>query len=346
MVYSASFIFAQERFGDSYFFIKKHALFIFLGFISLISAYSIKSELWQKFVPIFMIIAIFLSILTIIPNIGIKVGGARRWLNIFSIFRFQTSELVKIAVILFLSNYYTKHKDTKSFKTLVIVPISTIFPLLILVFIQPDFSTAVMLFSIVFLIMFAVGVKTWQLGAIIIFLIGIAIPFVINSTYRLRRLTSFLNPWDYSESSGFQIIQSYVAISSGKFWGLGFGNSKEKLFYLPEAHNDFIFAVLAEELGFIGVLVLFILFFGLIYTGFRISFRANNRFDSLFTFSIMVTILFQFIFNISVVLGLFPVTGVPLPFISYGGSSLVILMSMMGVILHVAKKTDSSKRSL
>lgn len=337
MVISTTYILAGETYGNNYFFIKKHLISLVLGFIVFYLVRFINISKLEKYIPLFIGISLLLLLLTLVPGLGVKIYGARRWIKFLPFFRFQTSELAKISIIFFLANYYNKHQG-EDFKTTFLKPLIVIGLLVLAVLIEPDFSTSMLLVILAFGMMAAAGVKLRILAGsgFLATLFGAAAIF--SSPYRMKRVLSFLDPWKDPANSGFQIIQSYIAIYLGGATGVGLGNSKEKLFYLPEAHNDFILSIISEETGVLGITVLFILFGMIVYAGIRVALRLDETFKTLLAFGISFLFFLQFAFNVSVVLGLFPVTGVPLPFISYGGTALITTMFLLGILYELSKE--------
>jgi cell division protein FtsW len=346
MDFSASFVSAREAHHDSYFFIKKHLIFGFMGLGAMMLLGNLDYKKLQKWVfPIFVITFVLL-ILTLIPGVGKSSHGARRWIALGPI-SFQTSEFAKYAIILFLSNYYYKYMEHRdSLKKFIITPLIFIVPMLGLVILQPNLSTTMLLGFVAFSIIFAAGAKTKHIVLFVV--IGLAAvvavvaykQMVSPGNYWMDRIQSFMDPWKDPKGKGMQIIQSFMAFNSGGFWGAGIGKGMQKLLYLPEAHNDFIFAVIAEELGFFGVLATLSCFFILIYRGIRIALKAKDLFARLLVFGIMFMISVQVLFNVGVVLGLLPVTGLALPFVSYGGTALISFMGFMGIVLNVSRSIE------
>ncbi|MBN1114739.1 MAG: putative lipid II flippase FtsW [Oligoflexia bacterium] len=340
MDYSSSYIFASERFGDGYYFVKKHLLFLVIGGFLMYFFARVNYLKFKKIIFPMYALTILLLLLTLVPGVGVKISGARRWLNV-GLFRFQTSELAKVTLIFFAANYYSRHSEYRdSFKKFVVMPLLLLSALLLPVLAQPDFSTMMLLVLVMAGLLIAAGIKKRHIVYLAVPVIGFAVAMIAAKPYRLKRVTSFLNPWNDPANSGFQIIQSFLALYSGGVLGVGLGDSREKLFYLPEAHNDFIFAVIGEELGFVGVLLTIILYFMLIYRGTRIAIRCNDPFGRLLVFGIIFMFSIQVILNMGVVLGLFPVTGLTLPFVSYGGASLLVLMSLAGIVLGVSRRNE------
>jgi len=341
MIYSSSYIYAADKFNDPYFFLKKHLVFLFLGIFITYLASKIDSRKYRPLLGVFFWITIIILILTLIPSLGIKIKGARRWLNL-GFFRVQTSELAKLMIIFFLAHYYDKKNQVKdSFINYVLLPLLVLFCVAVLIILQPDFSTLGLIVIIAVLMMFIAGAKFIHLFVYLgLPLILIIVSAVFLAPYRFQRIISFLDPWKDPEGAGFQIIQSMLAIYNGSWLGSGIGNSKLKLHYLPEAHNDFIFSIIAEEFGFLGSSIIILLFFMLIFNGLKIASSARDLFSKYLAFGIVFSIGIQAFINIYVTLGLVPVTGLPLPFVSYGGASFLTFMFMFGIMLNIAAQSD------
>ncbi|MBW2552644.1 MAG: putative lipid II flippase FtsW [Deltaproteobacteria bacterium] len=345
MVYSSSSISASNRFGDSTYFLKRQLYFAAIGFLLMLLAMKIRYQILTRLVYPILITSLLLLIFVLIPGIGTTIGGSMRWFR-FGPLSFQPSEFAKLALIIFLAySLSNKEKKIKSF-SIGFLPhmIVTLF-MFALVLLQPDFGTAVILLLLFFVLVFAAGSRVRYLA----YFAGIASVgcyFLISSVgYRLDRITSFLNPWEDPTSTGFQIIQSFLAFGSGGLWGTGLGNGKQKLFYLPEPHTDFIFSIIGEELGFIGVLLLIILFIFLAYCGIRICLKAPDLFGTYLALGITSLIVLHAVINLGVVMGLLPTKGSTLPFISYGGTSLVINFIGVGILLNISSQLSVKRRS-
>lgn len=347
MDFSASYVSAKQDLGDSLFFVKKHFIFMVAGIIFMMLMGNFDYKKLQKWVFIIFVATFLLLILTLVPGLGIKVNGARRWLGVGGL-RFQTSEFAKYSIILFLANYYYKyHEHRDSFKKYLLVPFAFVVPMLGLIVIEPNLSTTMLLCLIAVMISFAAGAKLKHFSLVgIIAIVGVVALVAYKQyvhpegNYWMDRINTFIDPWKDPKGHGYQIIQSYMAFYSGGITGVGLGQGMQKLMYLPEAHNDFIFATIAEELGFIGVLGTLAVFFFLIYRGIRIALKAKDLFARLLVFGIMFMISIQVLFNIGVVLGLLPVTGLALPFVSYGGTALISFMGFMGIVLNVSRSVE------
>lgn len=337
MIYSASYIWAEYKFNNSFRYVIHQGIFLLFGIILMIITSKIDYKKYKKYSNIILLICFILLLLVLIPGIGVVRNGARSWFGIGSL-GIQPSELSKIGLTIFVSKYLSnneKHKrNTKSFVWPILGIIMLFFGLIML---EPDFGTGVVIvFSLVVLI-FITGTKLdifIKLG--IVGIIGVIL-LVIAAPYRLARILSFLDPWSDPLGSGFQIIQSLYAIGPGGILGQGLFNSRQKYFYLPEPQTDFIFSIISEELGFMGVIIVTLLFFIIFYRSIKISLNTTDLFGKYLSFGLIFMMIFQTLLNLSVVIGLIPVTGVTLPFLSYGGSSLLVSMVMIGIILNISK---------
>ena len=336
MIFSSSYIWAGYKFNDNLKYVKQQAIFIFIGYIILNIILKLKEDFFYNNSKTILIISFILLILVLIPGIGTIRNGSRSWFGIGP-FGIQPSEAMKLAIIIFISKCLSMNK--KSFKDI-------LFPLLImgcaffLIMLQPDFGTGFILVVSSIALLFVAGTNmkyfyifgvTGIIGAVVLILIA---------PYRLDRITSFINPWSDPLGTGFQIIQSLYAIGPGGLLGFGFLNSRQKHFYLPEPQTDFIFSIICEEFGVLGALVVILLFASLAYLIIKLALEQENIFKKYIIFGLGFQIIFQSILNLSVVIGLIPVTGVTLPFISYGGSSLLVTMTSIGIILNLSKRTN------
>ncbi|MFL5814881.1 MAG: putative lipid II flippase FtsW [Bdellovibrionia bacterium] len=341
MVYSSSYIFAQEKTGDGFSFIKKQMLYALVGFGGLFGICRIDYRNWFKWAYPFLGVSIGLLIMVLIPGVGTKVLGAQRWIRLGP-FGFQPGELAKFAVIVFASSQLARKSDRiHTVAAGIVSPFLVPLPAMLLLLMQPDFGTTVMITVVMFTLMFLAGVPKRFLGGIILLGATVGSWLALSSPYRRARVMTYLDPWKDPGGKGFQILQSLTGIHNGHFWGVGLGNGKEKLFYLPEAHNDFIFAVIGEELGFVGIVVVVVAFLYLIYRGLNIAFNCQkqyqDRFGMLLASGITLALGLQGFVNMAVVMGLLPTKGLTLPFISYGGSALMIDLFAVGVLLSVAR---------
>ncbi|WP_277677817.1 stage V sporulation protein E [Gracilibacillus dipsosauri] len=337
MVYSASSIWAEYKFNDSFYFLKRQLLFAGIGVIFMFIVSNIPYFQWVKYRKLIFIGCILLLIAVLIPGIGMVRGGARSWIGIGA-FSIQPAEFMKLGMILFLSGYLVHHQNTLTqFRKGFIPPLTMIILLFLLIMLQPDLGTGMVFVLTSFLLLFVAGARILHFVFLAGFgLIGFLL-LIISAPYRINRITAFLDPWQDPLGNGFQIIQSLYAIGPGGLFGVGFGNSLQKYFYLPEPHNDFIFAIVAEELGFIGGMFVISLFFLFIWRGILVAIHAPDLFARLLAIGIVGMIAIQVMINISVVIGLIPVTGITLPFLSYGGSSLTLTLCSVGILINISK---------
>lgn len=340
MVFSASTASAYYRTGDSYYFLKKQMLWAALGFGAMFVLSNFNYQNYKRLARHILLGAIIFLLTVFIPGLGVELNGARRWIMVGG-HTVQPSEFAKLAVIIFTaSSLSRKGEKIRSFLKGVLpqlIVAGVIFGLIVL---QPDFSTGVLVMGIVFVMIFIAGAN-------IAHLLGLTVPglvmlgiLIATEEYRMRRWTSFLDPFKDPQGAGYQIIQSLYALGSGGLFGLGLGRSRQKFFYIPLPQNDFIFSIIGEELGFIGTFTVVLLFMLLIWRGIRIAIHAPDLFGSLLATGIVAMIAIQVIMNIAVVTSSMPVTGIPLPFISFGGSSLLFSLSGIGILLNISRQTN------
>ena len=336
MVFSASSASAHYRMNDTFYFIKRQALWAFLGLGGMAFFSSVPYKFYYKHATKILAVAIVLLVAVLTP-LGVEVNGAQRWLG-FGPFTFQPSEFAKFALIIFLSKSLADNSDImKSSWGGFALYMAIIAVVAGLVIIEPHMSGAVLIAGVGVILLFVAGAKWSHLSVVaVVGVIGMFILAII-APYRLERLTSFIDPFADASDTGFQVVQSFYAIGSGGFFGLGLGQSRQKFLYLPEPQNDFIFSIICEELGFFGALLVIVLFTVLIWKGVRIALRAPDAFSSLLVSGIIAILGLQAILNIAVVTGSMPNTGVPLPFFSYGGTSLFIILCSMGIVLNVTR---------
>jgi len=337
-VYSASSILAEARFGDQYFYLKRQAVFCLFGILLMIAAKNINYLVYRKLVYVFLGLSVLLLVLLLIPGLGFKVGGAQRWFR-FGFVSLQPSEAAKLSLAVFMAYSMSKNVDQMSTFFNGLFPhllVGSIFVALILL--QPDLGTAVIIGMWMLILLFIGGVHLGQLFV----LLGLTTPIVFylisQSIYRLNRWWAFLDPWEDPQGFGFQIIHSFLAFGSGGLFGVGLGNSKQKLFYLPEPHTDFVAAIIAEEAGFIGISILTILFALIVIRGIKIALKAPELFGTYLALAISCMLAVQVIVNMGVVMALLPTKGLTLPFISYGGSSLVVSLLGMGILMNISRR--------
>lgn len=337
MVFSASSASAFYNFNDSYYFVKKQLMWAGIGIIFMFIMSNINYKKLRPLALPTLLISIFFLVAVLI--VGIDINGARRWLGVGDIASFQPSEVAKLAIIIFFASSLSKRKDKnfKGFFKAFIPYILIIGVIASLVMLEPHLSGTVVIILVGMILLFVAGFRFLYFFILSIPATGVFYYLVITSEYRLKRITTFLDPWKYKMDDGWQIIQSLYAIGSGGIFGLGLGRSRQKFLYIPEPHNDFIFSIVCEELGFVGAVVVILLFIVLIWKGVKIALKAPDTFGSLLVIGVISLIAVQFLINIAVVTSSMPVTGMPLPFFSAGGSSLVFLMIGIGIVLNVSR---------
>ncbi|MEH7387549.1 stage V sporulation protein E [Bacillus sp. JJ1521] len=337
MVYSASAIWATYKFDDSFFFAKRQLLFASVGVIAMFFIMNVDYWTWRTWAKVLIIICFVLLVAVLIPGIGMERNGSRSWIGVGA-FSIQPSEFMKLAMIAFLAKFLSENqKKITSFKKGLMPSLSLVFLAFGMIMIQPDLGTGTVMVGTCIVMIYVAGARISHFVGL--GLIGVAgfVGLILSAPYRIKRITSFLDPWEDPLGTGFQIIQSLYAIGPGGLFGLGLGQSRQKFFYLPEPQTDFIFAILAEELGFIGGSFVIILFSILLWRGVRIALGAPDLYGSFLGIGIIGMIAIQVIINIGVVTGLMPVTGITLPFLSYGGSSLTLMLMAIGVLLNISR---------
>ena len=337
MIYSSSNIWAEYKFNDAFKYLKMQGLFLIVGIVLMIIISKIPYKYYLDKANIILVICFVLLILVLIPGIGKIRNGSRSWFGVGGL-GIQPSEFMKLALIIFISKYLHKNERNNISIKKDILPILFITLLTFgLIMLQPDFGTGVIIVMSIIGILFISGLK--MRFFIIAGLFGAvgAVVLILIAPYRFERILSFINPWVDPLGTGFQAIQSLFAIGPGGLLGLGLGNSIQKHFYLPEPQTDFIFAIISEELGFLGVLIVSALFLTIIYRGMKISLNAKDLFSKYLSFGIIFSLAFQALLNLMVVVSLIPITGVTLPFLSYGGSSLLITLCSMGILLNISR---------
>ncbi|MCR8983879.1 stage V sporulation protein E [Brevibacillus laterosporus] len=335
MVYSASAVFAQHKFQDPYFFTKRQIIFAILGIVSMYVMMNIDYWVWKKWAKAGFIVS--LALLVVVLVIGREVNGSKSWLG-FGSFGIQPGEFAKFGVAAFLARWLSDNqKNIVYFK-------KGLFPALIipvacfgLIMLQPDLGTGSVLMGMAILMIFASGARISHFVGLGMFGIIGFVGLVLSAPYRMARITSFLDPWSDPLGSGYQIIQSLYAIGPGGLLGLGLGESRQKFSYLPEPYNDFIFSIISEELGFVGGTLVLLLFLLLLWRGMRVAITAPDLFGNLLALAIIGMIGIQVTINVGVVTGMFPVTGITLPFLSYGGSSLTLMLTQVGILLNISR---------
>jgi len=338
MVYSSSAILAKDKFGSANHYLMREIIYAVMGAGALILGRKIPIEFYNRAIYFIFFGTIFILLVTLVSGLGISAGGATRWLNL-GILSFQPSEMAKLALVMFIAYALAKKKEKVRQFMMGFLPVMMMSGVLIaFVLAGRDLGNATVMSAVVFAMLFIAGTRLTYLVSAILLSFPLLYMLIISVDYRRRRILSFLNPWDYQTEAGFQIIQSYVAFHAGGLFGQGLGEGKQKLFYLPAAHTDFIFSVIGEELGLIGVFVVFGLFMFLVYRALTIAWRASDNFSYYLALGIGLIFGIQVIINTGVVMGLLPTKGLTLPFISYGGSSLIMSLFSVGILLNISSR--------
>ncbi len=339
MVFNVSYFHGQERFGDSFQFVRKHCAAIVLGIIAGIAASRVPSHVYQRFAYPLLLAALGALVLVLIPGIGVVRGGARRWVDL-GLVSLQPSELAKFALVLYLAASIVRKGDRmRTFKLGVMPHALVAGAMAALLLLEPDFGTAALVCSLLALMLFAGGVRPRHLVLPLLAAVPVGAYVLLAEGYRLKRLLGFMSPDADPLGVNFQLRQSFLAFGSGGLWGVGLGEGRQKMFYLPAAHTDFIFSVVAEELGLLGALLVLALFAVVAARGFRIALRHGDRFASLLAFGVTLSLILQAAVNVGVVLGLLPTKGLTLPFVSYGGSAIIASLAQAGVLVALARET-------
>lgn len=341
MVYSASSYTAMFSKGDSMYFLKKQLMLVPLGFIAMLFMMEFDYHKIKKYSPVILLVCIPLLIIVFFSK---PINGARRWISLGPL-SFQPSDITKYAVVMFLAmGLEAKGEGIKKFWTGIVpyLGISGVFALLILA--ENNLSIASVIMIVTFLMIFVAGGRNKHLfGIVAPSMIVLALVAIFSSDYRRARMLNFIDPWKDAADNGYQLIQSFYALGSGGITGLGLGQSRQKTLYMPEPHNDFIFSIIGEELGLIGCIFIIALFLIFIWRGINVALKAKDVYGTFLAVGITSVIAVQCIINIAVVTGSMPVTGVPLPFISYGGTSLVVNMTAMGILLNISRQTEGKE---
>jgi len=341
MLYSTTGILSQERFGDSLFYVKRQGVSVILGLVAMWIASKTKSEQLQKISPYLLPASLFLLVLTLIPGLSDSAGGAKRWVKLGPI-RFQPGEFVKLMMVIFMAGYYARHEaKLRDFVTGILKPLMLVGCVGFLFLCQPDFGSTVVLIGVSIAMAAAAGIRFKYLSYAVLFLVIALGALVVISPYRLARITTFLSPFSDVSGKGYQLIQSLIAVGTGQLTGVGLGESQQKLFFLPAAHTDFIFAVIAEELGFIGCLAIIGLFLIYLWRGLRLaSAHADDTFAYSLSVGLTLLVVLPALLNIGVVTGILPTKGMVLPLLGYGGTNLISTMTVVGFLLAFARTSQ------
>ncbi len=338
MVYSSSFYVAQQQYQDPYYFFKKQAIGAAIGLAALLFFSWLDYKKLGKIKFIFLLCSIALLGLVLIPGVGSSIRGSSRWFNIAGT-SVQPAEIAKIAFILFAASFMALHPERMKYFLKGLLPLLLILGIMVLfLLMQPNFSTVIAMSLLCVAMMYVGGAKKWHVVGIGVGGLGGGFALLFSEPYRVKRLLAFLDPWADPQVNGYQLIQSLYSLGSGGLFGRGLGNSRQKYLFLPFGESDFIFSIVGEEFGFIGALCLLLLFGFLIWRCIRVAYKSTDKFGCYIATGISALIAIQVLMNVGVVTGSIPPTGLPLPFISSGSSSLVIMMASMGVMLNISKQ--------
>ena len=359
VVSSASMDMASLNYDSPFFFLKRHGVYLAAGIVCAVLVYQIPLAVWERSSGALLIFAYLLLALVLLPGIGKTVNGSTRWIHLGPV-NIQVSEIVKVCAIMFVAGYLVRRVDeVRSTFWGFMKPVMVLSVMVLLLLKQPDFGAVVVIMTAVFTMLFLAGARLSQFLTVTIGSAGVAYLLVASSEYRWKRVMGYIDPWADQYSTGYQLVQSLIAFGRGEWTGVGLGNSIQKLFYLPEAHTDFVFAILAEEFGFIGNLIVITLYLALVWVAFGIARKAESLgkfFNAYMVYGFATLIGLQAIVNVGVASGLLPTKGLTLPFISYGGSSLIVMSMVLALIMRAdyenqtavpvkpaAKKKASSK---
>lgn len=341
MIYSSTSVVTpvmERRHLPEFYFLKKHLMAIVVSIIALIAAYRVNPMLLKKAAIPMLVFSLVLLLLVYVPGIGVKAGGARRWIRLWPTV-FQPSELVKLSMVIFLARFLSMREYEGRKLAYFLIPVSVMAAFQLVFLGQPDFGAALSLGMLTMGMLYLAGARAVYIIAMIL----IATPFVVKLamvSYRFKRITTFLDPWKYQDGAGHQLVQSFIALGSGGLTGVGLGNSRQKLDFLPEVHTDFIFSLIGEELGFMAAFLVVAAFAVIFFRGVMIARRMQDKFMSNLAFGLSMMLAMQSIVNFCVVTGMLPTKGLPLPFLSYGGSSLLINMTAVGILLNLSRRDD------
>ena len=347
MVTSASMPTADRQTGQPFYFLIRQGAFALIGLVAAGFVFQIPLARWRRMGPMLLMAAFGLLTLVLIPHVGKEVNGSMRWIG-FGPINIQVSELAKLFTLIYVADYLKRHSvelQTANFRTSALAllrPMAVLAVLAVLLLLEPDFGSVVVLMATAMGMVFLAGVNLWQFGTLVFGTSGVMAVLLWSSPYRRARLVSFMNPWEDPFGSGFQLTQSLIAIGRGELFGVGLGESVQKLFYLPEAYTDFLFAILAEELGLAGILTIIALFMTLVWRAFRIGQRAERigmKFSASLAYGLGLWFGIQSLFNMGVNMGALPTKGLTLPLMSYGGSSLVVMCMALALLLRIDVET-------
>jgi len=338
MVLNTTYFLGLEKTGDAFRFFKLHLARIVAGMVVMLILSQFSLRGLQRLVLPLAVVSLLMLAAVYVPGLGISRGGARRWLRLGPAI-IEPSELVKLALVFLLAHLLAKRLDyVRSFKLGLLPAFLIVGPIALLLLKQPDFGSTVMISLLLFVMLYAAGAELKHLGITGAAALCVLVFQAFAKSYRMRRMTTFLDPWQVARGAGFQLIQSFIALGAGGGWGVGLGAGRQKMFYLPQSHTDFIFAVVGEEFGIIGATGVIVLFCVILFRGMRIAHEEPDPFASLLAVGLTSLIALQALINMAVVIGLIPTKGLPLPFLSYGGTAIVMAMAALGALLALGRR--------
>lgn len=344
MVYSSSSFMAELRYDSQYYFLKHQTGAILMGLLLMVGIAQVNYRRIERLAIPLLFCSIALLVAVLIPGIGAEIGGARRWLHGPG-FNFQPAEIAKIAIVIYAARLMGRNGERMRESIVTTIPVVVIGVLVGLLMLgQPDFGSAAMVMALVVVMLFVAGMKLRYLGYGALAVLPVVVTLIASSAYRRSRILAFLDPWESRSDSGYQIVQSFLAFGAGGWHGVGLGDGQQKLMYLPEAHTDFIFSVVGEELGLIGVVITVALFGVIIWRGARIALEASSPFGTYLAVGVTTLVALQAIMNMGVVMGLLPTKGLTLPLVSYGGSSMVMSLFAIGLLLAIGAGSAAERR--
>ncbi len=343
MIYSASAIYALDVMKDANYFLFRHLVYLAAGSFLCWLASRVNYHALRRHSKAMLIGILVLLVLVLIPHVGSSAGGARRWFKLFG-FSMQPSEFLKLIIIFYMADFLDRKKEILNDLKHTVLPALFVLGIAAgLILKQPDLGTAVTVAMVVLTLFFAAGFRLQYLGGILAMAAPALLYLMLAKPYRRKRILAFFHPWDDPRGVGFQIIQSFLALGSGGIFGRGLGGSQQKLFFLPESHTDFIFSIIGEELGFVGAGAVIVLFMVFIFSGMIIVFRSRSFFSQLLALGLVALIGFEAVINIGVSIGALPTKGLSLPFISYGGSALIVNLVVLGLLINISKEKPAAE---
>jgi len=346
-VSSASIEYADWHYGNAWYHTKRHVAYIILGLLAGVVTYRVPQKFWLDTGWVWLFLALAMLILVLLPGVGREVNGAQRWLHLGSM-TLQPSECAKLALLVYLAGYMVRkeHEVRHQWRGF-LKPMAVLFAVTLLLMVEPDFGATVITAGMAFGMLFIAGVKLGHFLIVLLGALAALLVLVVSAPYRVNRLTAYTDPWADPFNTGFQLTQSLIAFGRGEWFGVGLGNSIQKLFYLPEAHTDFVFSIWAEETGFVGAMLVIALYVALVgrimWTG-RRALAVSNPFGAYLCYGVALNYAGQAFINMGVSSGLLPTKGLTLPFISYGGTSLIVTCAMLGLVLKIERDTHKTQR--